>query len=223
MIRILLADDHDLVRQGLRRLLDEVEDFRVVGEAATGHAALDLTRELTPDVLVLDLMLPGQGGFEVLRKLDHDEADTAVVMLSIHSDEAYVAEALGAGARGYVLKCADSAELVHAVREAAAGRTYLGAPISQAAVAEYSAKAAATRGDPLDSVTERELEVLRHVARGRSSTEIGYELGISPRTVESHRANLLRKLGLRGQAELIRFAFQRGLVPLHPPPADETP
>ena len=194
-LRLVLADDHQIVRQGLEAILRAETDLRPVGEAATGPEAVDLAERLRPDVLVLDLMMPGRTGLEVVGEVVRRSPQTRVVVLSMHSNEAYVVAALRAGASGYVLKDSGSEELVRAIRAAAAGQRYLGSPLGG-----------------YHDLTPREREVLRLTAEGRSGSEIAKQLFISPRTVESHRASLMRKLGVRNQKELIRYAVERRLL-----------
>jgi DNA-binding NarL/FixJ family response regulator len=212
-LTLLLADDHQIVRQGLRAILKSVVDLRLVGEAADGLETVRLVDRLQPDVLVLDLMMPGLNGLEVARQVSKRSPRTRIVILSMYSNEAYVVEALRAGATGYVLKESGAEELVKAIREVGAGRRYFSAPISEHALGAYVKKAEESSLDPYDTLTTREREILQLTAEGLSGTEISDRLFISPRTVESHRANLMRKLGVRNQKELIRYAVQRGILP----------
>lgn len=214
MITIVLADDHHVVRQGLRALLQSEPDFRVVDEAADGLTTLRLVEQLEPDVLVLDLMMPGLGGLEVTRQLTERSVATRVIILSMYANEAYVLQALRNGAAGYVLKRSTADELVRAVREVLTGRRYLSPPLSERAIQAYLDKAREAPPDAYEMLTSRERQVLHQVAEGYTSAEIASHLSISPRTVEMHRANLMHKLDLRSQADLIRFALQRGILPL---------
>lgn len=214
MTTIVLADDHHVVRQGLRSLLEAEPDFSVIGETADGLEATQLVERLQPDVLVLDLMMPGLNGLAVTRQVSQRSLRTHVVILSMHPNEAYVLEALRAGAAAYVLKESTSAELVRAVREAVAGRRYLSSPLSERAIEAYMQKAESAALDPYETLTAREREVLHLVAEGHANAEIADRLFISRRTVETHRANLMRKLGLRTQTDLIRYALQRGILPM---------
>ena len=214
MTTIVLADDHHVVRQGLRSLLEAEPDFSVVGETGDGVEAAQLVERLQPDVLVLDLMMPGLNGLEVTRQVSRRSPRTRVVILSMHADEAHVLEGLRAGAVAYVLKESTSAELVRAVREAVAGRRYLSPPLSERAIEVYMQKAESTVLDPYETLTAREREVLYLVAEGHSNAEIADRLFISRRTVETHRANLMRKLGLRTQTDLISYALRRGILPM---------
>jgi DNA-binding NarL/FixJ family response regulator len=210
-ITIVLGDDHKIVLRGLRALLDGQYGFTVVGEAADGLKVTGLVERLQPDVLVVDLMMPGLSGLDVTRRVTK-RLKTRVVILSMYSSEAHVAEALRSGAMGYVLKDASAEDLVSAIREAAAGRRFLSAPFSNDSIETYLKRP--DEAGAYESLTPREREVLHLVAEGLTSGEIAGRLFISPRTAESHRANLMRKLGLRSRTELVRFAFQRGIVPL---------
>lgn len=211
-LTLILADDHQIVRQGLRAILAAEPDLQLVGEAGDGPGALRLIEHLRPQVVVLDLMLPGLNGLDVTREVMRRVPDTRIVILSMHANESYAAEALRAGALAYVLKEASASELLTAIREAAAGRRYLSPPLSEQAVAAYQHRATSTSFDVYETLTTREREVLQLTAEGHSGAEIGRRLFISPRTVETHRMNLMRKLSLRNQKELVRYAVERGLV-----------
>jgi DNA-binding NarL/FixJ family response regulator len=214
MTTIVLADDHALIREGLRAVLETEVDWSVVGEATDGQEALELVTQLQPDVLIVDLMLPNLSGLEVIRQARKRVPYTHIVALSMHANESYVLAALRNGAEAYVLKDASSTAIVQALREVAAGRRYLSPPLSQYALEAYIQKA---KGAPLDlyeTLTSREREVLHLAAQGETTPAIAEHLGLGPRTVETHRSNLMRKLGLRTQTDVIRYALQRGLVPL---------
>jgi len=213
-VSILLADDHQVVRQGLRALLEAEPDFRVVGEAADGLEATRLVELLHPDVAVVDLIMPGLNGLEVTRQITTRVPKTRVVVLSMHANEAYVLEALRNGAAAYVLKDSSAAELVGAVRAVVAGRHYLGAPLSERAVDTYRQRAKEATLDIYETLTTREREVLHLAAEGHTNAEIAARLGISPRTAETHRANLMHKLGLQTQTDLVRYALRRGIIPI---------
>jgi DNA-binding NarL/FixJ family response regulator len=206
---LLLVDDHQMVRQGLRALLAREPDLRLVGEAAEGLEAVRLAERLRPDVLVLDLMMPGLNGLDVTRQVARRVPETRVVILSMHAHEAYVLEALLAGAAGYVLKESSSDELVKAIRAVTAGQHYLSPPLSDEALGAYRRKIGSLPPDPYHTLTAREREVLQLTTEGQSGAAIAERLFISPRTVETHRANLMRKLKVRNQKELIRYALQR--------------
>jgi two-component system response regulator NreC len=213
MITIVLADDHHVVRQGLRLLLAAEPDLQIIGEAADGLEASQLVERLQPNILVLDLMMRGINGLEVTKEVSRHSPRTGVVILSMYSNEAYVLEALRAGAKAYVLKEATSDELVRAIREAASGHRYLSSSLSEHAIEAYIQKTEETALDPYDALTAREREVLHLAAQGCTNADIADRLYISRRTVEAHRANMMRKLGLHTQIDLIRYALQRGILP----------
>ena len=213
MISIVLADDHHVVRRGIKALLESDTDIKVIGEAGSGVEAVQLTSRLRPGVLVLDLMLADMSGLGIIRQVKKHSPETSVIILSMYGNDCYVVEALQAGAKGYVLKDSPPEELVRAVREAAAGHRYLAPPLSDRAIEAYMQKAEDNMLDPYDVLTSREREILHLVAYGLTSTEIANRLCISPRTVEVHRASMMRKLGLRNRTELIHYAVRRGLLP----------
>jgi DNA-binding NarL/FixJ family response regulator len=208
---ILLADDHAIVRDGLKALLKSEPDFTVVGEAADGLEAVRLVERLKPDVAVLDLMMPGLNGLEVTRQVARQ---TKVIILSMHANEAYVLEALRKGAMGYILKDSTSADLVNAIRQVLAGTRYLSQPLSAQMVDALLKRATTQDLDPYETLTTREREVFQLVAQGKSNQEISELLTLSPRTVEIHRANMMHKLNLESQADLIRLAIKRGVISL---------
>jgi DNA-binding NarL/FixJ family response regulator len=215
-LTLLLADDHPIVRQGLQVVLKAQPDFKLVGEASDGPETVRLAERLRPDILVLDLMMPGLNGLEVAKHVCRRLPRTRVVVLSMHADVAYALAAVKAGALGYVLKESGVEELVRAIRDVAAGRRHFSPPLTEQAIESYADRAAETPVDPYQMLTFREREVLQLTAEGCSSVQIGQRLHISPRTAESHRANLMRKLAVRNQKELIRYAVRRGLLPGHP-------
>ena len=212
----MLADDHQVVREGLRRLLEGEPDFAVVGEVADGLAVSPLVKRLRPRVVVTDLMMSGIGGIEVTRQIRRHSPETRVVILSMHVAESFVLEALKGGAAAFVPKDAPGSELLRAVREAAAGRRYLSPPLSDTLI-DALLEGKERPADPLLELTDREREVLHLSARGLTSKEIAQRLALSPRTAESHRANLMRKLGLKHQTDLVRFALQHGILPTDSP------
>ena len=215
-LRVVIVDDHELVRQGVRALLQPEADMEVVGQAGDGLAALELVERLRPDVVVADLMLPGLGGLELTRQVIRRSPGTRVVVLSMHAEEPFVLGALDHGASAYVLKDAGIAELLRAIREAARGRRYLSPPLSDKAVSAYL-RGKYTPGapeDPYEGLTPRERQVLHLAAEGLANAAIAERLGISARTAETHRARVLHKLGLRNQTDLVRWAIHRGIVPL---------
>jgi DNA-binding NarL/FixJ family response regulator len=213
-LSIVLADDHPVVRRGMRTLLESQPDFSIVGEAGDGLGTVHLVERVQPDVLVLDLMMPALNGLEALRIIRQRSPGTRVVVLSLHSNNAFVAEALKQGATGYVLKGSCEDDLVRAVHEAGAGRRFLSGPVTERAIEAYIEQSRAAELDPHETLTPREREVLHLAAEGKTSSEIAARLHVSHRTVENHRANLLRKLGLQNQSDLVRYAVRRGLIPL---------
>jgi DNA-binding NarL/FixJ family response regulator len=213
-VRILLVDDHPIVRQGLRTLLQAEEGFAVVGEASNGLEALRLIERYKPEVLVVDLMMPGVTGLEFVHQTTQLSPQTRVIVLSMHSDEAYVLEALKSGAMGYVLKEANPTDLIQGVHEVIAGRRYLSAPLSERAIEVYFQRGQEAGKDPYETLTTREREVLQLAAQGLTNHGIAAALSISSRTVEIHRSNMMHKLGLRHQADLVRYAARRWLLPL---------
>jgi DNA-binding NarL/FixJ family response regulator len=221
MIRILIAEDHGIVRQGLRALLAQQSDFLIVGEATTGLDVLRLANELSPDLLLLDLMLPEVSGLEVTRQLCQAHPRLRILILSMHADIAYMAQAFQSGAAGYILKGSDSAELIQAIRTIIQGGRYLNPPWTEADLLQQCSQPATVLMDRYNRLTPREREVLSLAAHGLSSSQIGGRLSISPRTVEVHRANLMRKLDLHSHAELLHYAMERGI--LLPTPACELP
>lgn len=213
-VNILLADDHNILRQGLRALLENEKDFYVVGEAEDGLEALQLAERETPDVMVVDLMMPGLNGLEVTRQIHQTNPDTSIIILSMHAKEAYVLEALKNGASGYVLKDARVNDLVQAVREVTSGRRYLSPPLTERAIEAYMRKLQTDELDIYETLTSRERELLQLAAEGKTNREIAELLSISPRTVEVHRASMMRKLNLKSQVDLVRYALKRGILPM---------
>jgi two-component system, NarL family, response regulator NreC len=208
-VRVLVVDDHAVVRSGLRSLLDADPGLEVVGEAGNGQEAVFQNRTLKPDVVVMDVVMPGENGIEATRRVLHERPEAKVLVLSMEDDPSYVREAFDAGASGYVLKEAADAEVVQAVREVAAGGRYvhpaLGARLIEAEVQER-------RRVETDPLSEREREVLRLLALGHTNQEIAASLFISVRTAETHRAHIMQKLHLRTRAELVRYALEHGVL-----------
>jgi DNA-binding NarL/FixJ family response regulator len=213
MIQIVVADDHAVVLAGVRALLQSEPDLSVIGEAVDGGEAIQRVLDLRPDVLVIDLMMPGASGLDVARHLQDIGAATRVVFLSMHASEAYVVEALRAGASAYVVKEASGAELVAAVRSAAAGEFYISQPLSTAKLQAYLAKAADS-ADPAVQLTPRERQVLQLAAEGHSNAAIAELLSLSRRTVESHRASIRSKLNIQDTRDLLKYALRAGLTKL---------
>ena len=212
-LSIILADDHPLVHRGMHAVLEREPDFSIVGMAADGLETVRLTERLKPDILVLDLMMPGLSGLEALRILRERSPRTWIVILSMYSSSAFIARALQNGAIGYVLKGCPEEHLVSAVREAAAGRRFLSPPVTEIAINAYIEQSKMGTFDPHETLTPRQREVLQLTAEGKTNAEIAARLNISQRTVENHRATLMKRLGLQNQTELIRHALRHGLIP----------
>ncbi|MGE4241188.1 response regulator [Ramlibacter sp.] len=208
MIRVVLADDHAIVREGLKRIVGEVRDFEVVGEAADGTQALERVRELAFDVLVLDLSMPGRSGMELIRLVKAEKPKLRILVLSMHEETQYAVRAIKSGASGYLTKESAPAQLEQAIRKVAAGGAYISAE-----VAEQLALGAMPGGDaaPHEVLSDREFQVLRMLAAGTSVTEAAAQLHLSVKTVSTHKANLMHKLGIGNQAELIKYAMKHGL------------
>lgn len=211
---VVLADDHAIVREGLRTVLEQHLPCTVVGAASSGAEAISLVRKFQPDLLVTDMVMPGLNGLEVVRQARAAAPAMHVVVFSMHAEESYVREALRAGALGYVLKESLAGELVAAIQTAMQGRRYVSQALSDRILEIYAQEAPQASFDPYQQLTEREREVLVLFAEGLSTATIAARLVISPRTVESHRASMMHKLGLRTIADLVRYAIRRGLVVL---------
>ena len=213
-IRVVLADDHAIVREGVRLCLQGMGDMDVVGEAEDGHEAVRLVGQLAPDVAVLDVTMPRLNGIEALRQIRRDHPATAAVMLSMHDNEAYVAQALRAGAAGYVLKRTAATELGRAIRAAHNGDVFLDPGVTKRVVADYVQRLGdeAPEPGPLDRLTGREREVLQLAAEGKTVKQIAEELVVSAKTAEHHRSSAMAKLGLHNQTELVKYAIRAGLI-----------
>lgn len=209
MVRILIADDHQLVREGIRRILEDEADFQVVGEAADGKQAIDLVEQSHPDVVLLDVAMPGLDGVEATRRLAKQQPETRVLVVTMYADEHHAARLLRMGAAGYVVKDAAPSELAEAIRTVHQGRRFVSEPLREALALRF---VDGPDREPIDLLTNREFQVLRRLAAGATHREIAEELSISVKTVDAHRLNLLAKLNLRNNAELTSFAMQHGLV-----------
>lgn len=214
-IRVVIADDHAIVRQGIRLLLESQPDMEVVGEAGDGAACLALVERVNPAVVLMDITMPGLDGIQTTRLLAHRCPGVQVVGLTMHENERYFMQMIGAGAAGFVLKGAAPDELLRAVRAAAQGEVYLHPTVARALVADYRHRSAGDGEEPeAEHLTEREVEVLQLIAEGHTAREIGRRLGISVHTVDRHRSNLMSKLDIHSRADLIRYALRRGLISL---------
>ncbi len=211
MTRVLIADDHAIVRAGLRALLAEDAAFELVGEAAGGYEAIELVEKTNPEVLILDLSMPDLDGISVTRKIKPQFPALKILILTLHEDEALLKEAIKAGAAGYILKRAAEAELISAIRTILRGDLYVD-PAMVRSLLEESQSPKINQKDPTESLTQRETEILRLIVEGYTNRQIGQELNISIRTVEGHRANISDKLGLHNRVELVRYARQHGLI-----------
>ena len=209
-LRVLLADDHPVVREGLKQLVNAQPDMHVVGEASDGEAACRAARELMPDVLVMDLSMPVLGGAEATARVRRDAPDVKVLALTVHEERLYLTQLLRAGASGYVLKRAAPAELVRAVRTVAGGGTYIDPSLAGAVVEGYLEAETAAARPAHGALSEREREVLVRIARGFSNKEIAAELGLSVKMVETYKARVAAKLGLRTRVDIVRYAAHRG-------------
>jgi DNA-binding NarL/FixJ family response regulator len=211
MTRIVLADDHAIVREGLKRIISEVRDFQVAGEAADGTEVMKAVRELEFDVLVLDLSMPGRSGMELIKLVKAEKPRLKVLVLSMHQETQYAVRAIKSGASGYLTKESAPAQLEAAIRKIAAGGAYISAEVAeQLALGAMPGSEAA----PHESLSDREFEVFRMLVAGESVSDIAAKLNLSVKTVSTHKANLMQKLGLSNQTELVRYALKHGLATL---------
>ncbi len=213
MIRILIADDHGIVRTGLKLLLDRIPGMEVVGEAADGREVVRLTAELGPEIVIMDIAMPLLNGLQAAAQIIQENPHTGVIFLSMHTDESYIVKALDAGARGYLLKDNADEDIERAVRAVAAGKPYFSPTISRALL-EEDMRLMRKRGvqDSFDLLTEREREVLQLLAEGKSNKEAAGVLNLSPYTVETHRTNMMQKLGIHNTAEIVLYAVRKGVI-----------
>jgi len=212
-IRVLLADDHTLMRRGLRLIVEQQPDLVVVGEAEDGRQAVALSASVKPDVAVLDIGMPNLNGIEAAKQITDGESGAAVVILSMHADETYILRALKAGARGYLLKDSAESDLVRAIRSVAEGKSFFSPAVSKVMLEDYVKKLQRTGSeDSYDLLTPREREILQLVAEGKSNKEVANLLHLSVYTVETHRANIMEKLKLKGVPELILYAVRKGII-----------
>jgi DNA-binding NarL/FixJ family response regulator len=212
-IRVLLADDHGIVRKGLRALLESQPGMKVAGEAADGREAVKLTAEIQPDVVIMDIAMPNLNGIEATAQIVKANPKTGVVILSMHSDEAYLVRALNAGARGYMLKDSAEEDLLRAIQAVADGRPFFSPAIAQTLLEDF-VRSLQQRGltDSYDLLTDREKEVLQLLAEGKSNKDVATLLNLSPYTVETHRTNLMQKLNLHNTAEIVLYAVRKKII-----------
>ena len=211
MPSIVVADDHAIIREGLRRLLEAEDGFVVSGEAEDGRQVLDVVERARPDIIILDITMPGMGGLETLERLRTEYPDTRVILLSVHTDPPFIKSAIGLRADGYVLKNGPASEIVTAIREVMKGGSYFSPAVAREIVEQVRAPYSDSP-DPFNLLSAREREVLRLIADGLSAKEVATELSISTKTVEAHRTSLMRKLGVRKATELVRYAVRHGLI-----------
>jgi len=212
-IRVLVVDDHAVVREGIRMVLETDPDLQVVGEAASGEEAIDLVRDLNPGVVVMDIGMPGLSGFEATQRIRDSHPDVKVLALTVHDSEAYVFQMLRAGAVGYILKRSPSADVIKAVKTAHRGEAVLHPSVAKLVIGDYLARA--ERGEEsFEHISDREREILKLIAEGKTNKEIAEMLFLSVKTVQAHRANLMRKLGLHDRVELVKYAIRKGIIGL---------
>jgi DNA-binding NarL/FixJ family response regulator len=212
-LRLLLADDHTLIRHGLRKILEEKAEWQVVAEAGDGREAVKLAEEVPADVAILDIGMPLLNGIEATRQITRRVPACKVLILSMHADEAYLGRALQAGAKGYLLKDSAATDLVQAVSAVASGQTFFSPLVAQSMIDSYLRRVGdASVGDPFDTLSDREREILQLIAEGHSNKDVALILSISPATVETHRGHILQKLDLHNTAELVLYAVRKGLV-----------
>jgi DNA-binding NarL/FixJ family response regulator len=215
-IRILLADDHTMLRHGLKRSIQQERDMEVIAEAADGRTAVRMAKELAPDVVVMDISMPDLNGVEATRSIAEANPDVRVVALSMHATNKYIAEMFRAGARAYVLKDCDFDELAHAVRTVMSGKTYVSPAVANVVVDNYLRPGEGDQGGAFSLLSRREREVLQLLAEGKSTKQIGAVLHISPKTVEAHRVRVMEKLDIDNVAQLTKYAIQEGLTSPEP-------
>ena len=211
-IQLLLVDDHEIVRAGLRMLFVAEEDMEIVGEVNSGEEALQAVRRLKPDVVIMDVAMPGIGGIEATRQIKEANPDTTILALTMHEDEQYFFEMLNAGASGYIPKRAAPDDLVSAIRVVSQGNVFLYPTLAKLLVKDFLERAEAGSTPIVDDLTTREREVLTHIAEGYTNREIAENLVISVKTVDRHRENIMHKLNLHNRVELVKYAIEKGLI-----------
>jgi two-component system response regulator NreC len=209
-LRILLAEDHQTVREGVKLLVNAQPDMEVVGEADDGEAAIKEAERLKPDILIMDISMPGLNGLRATKKLRAMAFDVKILTLSRHTDDGYLQQLLAAGANGYVLKQSAPTHLINAIREVANGNAYLDPALTRKVIGGYAERTSSLRGDAQKELSDRETEVLRLISLGYSNKEIGNSLDLSVKTIEVHKANAMRKLGISGRIDIVRYAILQG-------------
>ena len=208
--RILLAEDHNTVREGIKMLVNAQPDMQVVGEAADGYAAIAKTRELLPDLLVMDISMPELNGLKATEKLRQEFPDLKILTLTRHTDDGYLQQLIKAGVNGYVLKQSAPTELINAIRTVTSGRSYVDSELTQKVLGGYAKVAGPLRGEGTGQISDRESEVIRLIAWGYSNKEIASRLELSVKTIEAHKSNAMRKLGMRSRIDIVRYAILQG-------------
>lgn len=213
-MKVLVVDDHEIVRQGIKMVLETDPELEVVGEAASGDEAIEKVRELGPNVVVMDIGMPGLSGFEATRRIRDSHPDVQVLALTVHDSEAYVFQMLQAGATGYVVKRAPAAEVIQAVKRAFCGEAVLHPSVAKLLIRDYLSRVERGEESSYDTLSDREREILKLIAEGRTNKEIAEMLFLSIKTIQAHRANLMRKLGMHDRTELVKYAIRKGIIGL---------
>jgi DNA-binding NarL/FixJ family response regulator len=213
-LKVLIADDHKIVREGLRMILERESDIQVVAEAENGQTALSLAEEFSPDLVLLDISMPDLNGIEVTQQLLQKKPDLSILILSMCAEKQFVIESLSAGARGYLLKDCAATDLVVAIRNILAGGIHLGQKAAELIVKEYIQPGLAPDAGAKDRLSPREMETLRFIANGKNTKEIAYALELSTKTIETHRQNLMKKLNIHSIAGLVKYAIREGIIPV---------
>jgi DNA-binding NarL/FixJ family response regulator len=213
-VKVLVVDDHDVVREGIRMVLSSDPELDVVGTASSGEQAIEEVHRLHPDVVVMDIGMPGISGFEATRRIRESEPDVKVVALTVHDSEAYVFQMLQAGATGYVVKRAAAEDVIQAVKRASQGEAVLHPSVAKLVIKDYLSRVERGEESSFDSLSDREREILKLIAEGRTNREIAELLFLSIKTVQAHRANLMHKLGMHDRTELVKYAIRKGIIGL---------
>jgi two-component system response regulator NreC len=213
-VKVLVVDDHDVVREGIRMVLSSDPELEVVGTASSGEQAIEEVHQLRPDVVVMDIAMPGLSGFEATRRIRESEPDVKVVALTVHDSEAYVFQMLQAGATGYVVKRAAAEDVIQAVKRASHGEAVLHPAVAKLVIKDYLSRVERGEEQSFDSLSDREREILKLIAEGKTNREIAEMLFLSIKTVQAHRANLMHKLGMHDRTELVKYAIRKGIIGL---------